>query len=163
MNLDTYTPAATATAEPRAYDLEYLLPGIIGEVGELFSEFAKQHWHETDRSATIVDEYGDIAWLTAVLLSNYSIGEAELEYVTKRYGSQSSVLDHEGALELILARASSVYRSIPSQLPMRAAMLWSSLSDQSETLTGTSFSDVLQGNIAKLAERSANGELKTHA
>lgn len=158
MNLDDYTPQATATAEPRAYDLEYLLPGIIGEVGEFFSEFAKQHWHETDRSATIVDEYGDIAWLTAVLLSRLGVDQTMVDQMT----DLRSYDDHAAALEVLLARASSVYRSEEAHLPARAANLWATLAQHSEVLANASFDDVLSRNIQKLAERTAKDELRTH-
>lgn len=158
MNLDDYTPQATATAEPRAYDLEYLLPGIIGEVGEFFSEFAKQHWHETDRSATIVDEYGDIAWLTAVLLSRLGLDQDMVDQMT----DLRSYDDHDAALEVLLARASSVYRSEEAHLPVRAANLWATLAQHSEVLASASFDDVLSRNIQKLAERASKDELRTH-
>ena len=158
MNLDDYTPQATATAEPRAYDLEYLLPGITGEVGEFFAEFAKQHWHETDRSATIVDEYGDIAWLTAVLLDRLGLDAATVDQIT----DVRPYTDHAAALELLLARASSVYRSEESHLPVRAANLWVTLAQHSEVLAGASWNDVLSRNIQKLAERASKDELRTH-
>lgn len=162
MTLDEYITAAASTAEPRAYDLEYLQPGIIGEVGELFSEFAKQHWHESDRSATIVDEYGDICWLTAILLKRNEFGDWEVDTMVRRYGNEID-LDLEGALDLILNRAVSVCRSSLSQVYMRAAMLWDTLAQHCVTVTGQDLDTVLQRNIEKLAERSGKGELKTHA
>ena len=160
MKLDTYAQKAAETAEPRAYDQEYLLPGLLGEVGELFAEFAKAHWHETDRSSTIVDEYGDVAWLTAILLSTYGIGDSEVESLVHRYRSMP---DTDTALDFILSRAAAVYSSQEPQRPVRAAMLWDALEQNAEVVTGVSWEQVLTRNTEKLAERAAAGELKTHA
>lgn len=159
MNLDDYTPQALATAQDRAHDLEYLLPGIIGETGEFFAEFAKQHWHGTDRSETIVDEYGDIAWLTAVLLNRLGIDQAQVDASVSLLKYDT----HEAAMELLLGRASNVFRSGPEQLPLRAAGLWATLAHHSEVLSGAPFEDVLGLNLGKLAKRASEGELRTHA
>lgn len=159
MDLDTYTPQALSTAEPRAHDLQYLLPGIIGETGEFFAEFAKQHWHGTDRADTIVDEYGDIAWLTAVLLNRYDIGQAEVRAMTRT----TVYTTRESALDLLLSRAAAVYRSAEAQRPQRAAGLWQVLEDSAEVLTGKPLSAALEVNLAKLAQRHGAGELHNHA
>jgi len=45
MNLHEYTVQAEATAQPAAHDRAYLIPMIVGEVGELFGQRAKAVWH----------------------------------------------------------------------------------------------------------------------
>lgn len=157
MDLQTYTQHAIATAEPRAYDLEYLLPGLVSEVGELLGEFAKQHWHGADRSVQIADEYGDCAWLAAVLCHRSRVTDVS-EVTNLRYTD-----DKDGALELLLARATSCYRSGADILPARAAAMWVTLADHAAVVTGQSWAEVLAGNVAKLQARAAKGELRTHA
>src|SRR5690606_30213635 len=134
----------------------YLLPGIIGEVGELIGEFGKAHWHGADRTAEITAEYGDVAWLTAVLLHRDRV--TDLSHVTNLRYTESA----DAALELLLARAVSVYRSGDSTRAARAAGLWVALADHAEIVTGQPWAAVLQGNLDKLAARAAAGQLRTH-
>lgn len=147
MNLTDYTPAALATCEARSYDLEYLLPGLIGEVGELFGEVAREHRLGTGRTDQVIDEYGDIAWMTAVLLDHLKVDDI------RQLGNLRYVQGREAALELILARAAAVYRSGSDVLPGRAAALWATLADHAEAVTGVSFDEVLSANLEKLADR----------
>lgn len=147
MNLTDYTPAALATCEARSYDLEYLLPGLIGEVGELFGEVARAHRLGGDRRAEIIAEYGDIAWMTAILLHRERVED------TSGLTSLRFIDGREAALELILARAAAVYRSGEDTLAGRAAALWVTLADHAEAVTGVSFDEVLRANLEKLAAR----------
>ena len=147
MNLTDYTPAALATCEDSSRDLKYLIPGLIGEVGELFGEVARVQRLGQPRTEQIIDEYGDIAWMTAVLLDHLGVGEVS------PMGGLRYVQGREAALELILARAAAVHRSGSDVLPGRAAALWSTLADHAEAVTGVSFDEVLSANLEKLAAR----------
>lgn len=155
--LAEYTPDALATAEPRAFDLEYLLPGLVGEAGELVGEFAKRHWHGTPRTDEIISEYGDLAWLTAVLLHREGV-ESTAHVTTLRY-----MRDPDSALELIISRAFGVYRSGDDTRAARAAGLWVALQDHARVVTSVTFEDVLRANLDKLEARSGAGQLRTHA
>ena len=147
MNLTDYTPAALATCEDSSRDLAYLIPGLIGEVGELFGEVARVQRLGQPRTEQIIDEYGDIAWMTAVLLDHLKVDDI------RQLGNLRYVQGREAALELILARAAAVHRSGSDVLPGRAAALWATLADHAEAVTGVSFDEVLSANLEKLAAR----------
>ena len=156
MELKEYTEKALLTAEPRAFDLKYLLPGIAGEVGEIFAEFAKEHWHGTDRSAGKVDELGDVAWLTAVLIHSL---QADTSMDRRRPAPLNS--SHE-ALEALLWHASTLLGSPRDVLPIRALRMWDLLEVAAPAITGKPLQESLETNIEKLAERAENNSLRSH-
>ena len=160
MTLTEFTQGALRTAEQRAFDHQYLLPGLIGEVGELFAEFAKEHWHETDRGDTKVDELGDVAWLTAILLHTLNVSEDDITHSTWTMPLPDDV---DGMLELLLSRAAAVYLSDEGALRKRAVVLWRFLEDAAPVLTGQPLQAALRANQAKLQSRAEAGELKTHS
>lgn len=158
MDLHTYISHAQRTAEPRAYEYSYLLPGIVGEAGELAGEFAKRHWHGTARSREIVLAYGDIAWLTATLISStgYASEDSYVEFPAR--GQLQGAL---GIVELALDIARA--REHPSEVVgFMAYRLWDYLRRSCRTVTHLSWDEVLEANLAKLASRSAKGELRSH-
>jgi NTP pyrophosphatase (non-canonical NTP hydrolase) len=71
MKLSEYQSAALSTAMEKAFSLDYLVPMIIGELGELSGQKAKAHWHgwpAEKLEVELVSEYGDVCWGTAILL-----------------------------------------------------------------------------------------------
>ena len=157
MNLTEYQPLALATAQPEALSLDYLVPGIAGETGELLGHMAKAHWHGTPAEqlqANLVKEYGDICWMAAVLLSKYGISFIALpSYLTQDQHPHVAVLD----------RAATLYREYAwgdTDLQFEAHMLWKTLHCNAEAITGHPLSHVLQVNLDKLASRAERGVLK---
>lgn len=154
--LTEYMEAAAQTAEPAAYDLAYLLPGLVGEVGELFGKFAKEHWHGFDMSEDIALEYGDIAWLTAILIKSAGTLERDQEMLAR---TRPSATDQE-ALEGLLSRVASVYRAGHGMVGFKALGLWQYLAANCPVMTGYTWAQVLQMNLDKLAARKADGTLR---
>lgn len=162
--LQEYLPKALSTASEEARSLEYLAPGIAGEVGELLGHVAKAVWHHTpeeDLCRELALEYGDVAWMTAVLL-HVTDGEnlSDPSAVPRRVNVWSS--DHP--LEALLGRAASIVRAKNDgdvdRLRQQAQHMWSALSTLAHSATGYTFDEILEMNVAKLADRAARGTLK---
>lgn len=75
MNLDDYQRQSYKYALPQARHVDYLVPGLAGEVGELCSLFAKgvrdSKGYVSEES--LVKELGDILWFVAGIASHYNI------------------------------------------------------------------------------------------
>lgn len=165
-----YLQQAKETADPEAYDLDYLVPGIVGEIGELFGQRAKAHWHgwPADRlRGELVSELGDIAWMTAILLDRYSVEEipfVELKKMERAYATAIPVSS------LLLSRALDLHNARMSALelddlerryiPEIGIRLWSLIEKRSEDIAGAPFEEVLDYNLEKLADRAARKVLK---
>lgn len=158
--LTDYQIDVASTAEPRAYEYDYLIPGIVGEIGEMFGHKAKAFWHGTDRSERIIGEYGDIAWMCALLLKREGISEIGKDHRNVAHPSWIGKID--GWTQL-LSQAHTLQVLYASDLtdPYReiAQKLWVILEARCEELTGADFQDVLDYNIQKLASRAAKGTL----
>jgi NTP pyrophosphatase (non-canonical NTP hydrolase) len=166
-----YVKAARETADPEAYDLEYLIPGIVGEIGEIFGQRAKAHWHgwPTEQLRTeLTSELGDVAWMTAILLDRFGVTEIPREEYDKMDRSYTNAIP---VSSLLLARAESLHNAHMSSLdldeiaerliPATAASLWALIETRSPQITeGAKFGEVLDYNLKKLADRAARKVLK---
>lgn len=168
LTLSSYQERASATADPRAYDLEYLIPAIIGEVGELFGQTAKAHWHvwpAQKLQMELISEYGDICWMTALLLKREGITAQPAERMYHIVSGQS--IGHHAYSNpwtALLSSAMSLHKSesglIGEPLGNVAHWLWVELEVHCKEVTGVSLEQVLRANLGKLADRAARGVLK---
>lgn len=164
MELHEYQLAATRTAEERAYHWRYLVPGIVGEVGELFGQRAKAHWHgwdDTRLRRELVSEYGDIAWLTAILLTTVEVYDEPQGYAEPIHPFR----DVPDPWQQLLNRAHAVHLLAGDWHTRRmvkgdAVLLWAQLRHYSHTITGADFDHVLQANLRKLADRAQRNVLQ---
>lgn len=164
MELKEYQERATATAEPRAYDLEYLIPGIVSEVGELLGQQAKAHWHGWDE-ARLMDaallEYGDIAWLTAVLLKVHGKDNAlPLTRVRSPYTPVQQFIGIASNLHMAWTVGDLEDAPRTGWITEEAARMWRRLEQHAEAVTGQPFDVVLGANLAKLASRAERNVLR---
>ena len=167
MKFFEYQAAAASTAMPAAFSDAYLVPMIVGEIGELFGQKAKAHWHGWDAArlrTELVSEYGDIAWGTAILLSTRGVHHFEVksdpmnEHALTRWGNKMD------AWQVLLQRGQYLHQWYTEQethsyIRGEAQQLWVTLATFSEAITGASFDEVLQTNLAKLAGRVQRGTL----
>lgn len=73
MEINTYQQIANETKLPTA-DLEYLLLGFIGEIGEVYSLLAKNIRDETDiDEEKIKKELGDCLWFIATISADFGL------------------------------------------------------------------------------------------
>ena len=89
MELDYYQTQAENSRLPTV-DLEYLLMGFIGEVGEVYSLLAKNIRDETDfEPEKIKKELGDCLWFIATICNDFGlslddVAKANLEKLLSR-------------------------------------------------------------------------------
>lgn len=164
MELKEYQERATATAETRAYDLEYLIPGIVSEVGELLGQQAKAHWHGWD-DARLMDaallEYGDIAWLTAVLLKVHGTDNTLPRTVVRSpYTPQQQLISIANSMYLAWTVEDVSLQERTDWIRDEALRMWRRLEQYAEVVTGQPFDVVLEANLAKLASRAQRNVLR---
>jgi NTP pyrophosphatase (non-canonical NTP hydrolase) len=69
MDFDKYQWEAEQTCLSSAYNLEYLISGMAGEVGEvasLYAKYKRDGTKFTDLQAKMTKELGDVLWFVAV-------------------------------------------------------------------------------------------------
>ena len=162
--LSNYQARAASTAAESAYDRSYLIPGIVGEAGELFGQRAKAVWHGWDNqklSQELVSEYGDICWMTAILLDMEGTKDSHPVLLGQPGSLRGGELD---PWHTLLNRACSLHlfyaqRETQRYIPAEAMQLWLALERYCLRITGADFDTVLDANLAKLAGRVARGTL----
>ena len=165
ITLSNYQARAAATAQPSAFDRAYLIPGIVGEVGELFGQRAKAVWHGWDNqklSAELISEYGDICWMTAILLDLEGIKSTRPENLL---GQPRTIWNEQlDPWHILLQKACNVHlfhtqRQTTRYIAGEAEQLWLILEAFCLSITGADFDTVLEANLAKLAGRVERGTL----
>lgn len=166
MDLAEYQLLAQETAQPRAYDLEYLIPMIAGETGELLGQRAKGYWHQWTperMQQELMLEYGDIAWGTGLLLLKFGVHDV-VPYVPLRAGA-SMWGAPPAPMTALMTRAGNLLAfyeepRLANLIQAEATYLWQLLAYHCEAVTGSHFDLVLQANLAKLASRAKRGVLQ---
>lgn len=153
MDLRTYQASALETALPTARNFDYLIPGLIAEIGECFGKVAKarrDEWTDDRLNDELVKEWGDCAWMAAVALhvaGTHGDDDGFADCYTSRGDAMSAALEYA-----ILAHDITT--------PGRELLdVWCSLRDGAKVVTGKPFDEVLQVNIDKLADRANRGVL----
>lgn len=161
LTLAQYQNMAQATAMQESRTHHYLVHGIVGEVGELFGQVAKAAWHhstEEQLQAELVSEYGDVCWMTAMLLHGEGV------YVVR----PPQRMDWHGVLpnpwSLLLSRASQLHSAFLNRedfdwVARAGERMWEALHTECQVVTGQPFDTVLRANADKLAARAARGTL----
>ena len=70
MELSEYQQRAVATALPTALNYDYLIPGLVAEVGEVFGKVAKavrDEWPRERLQEELKAELGDVCWFSVLL------------------------------------------------------------------------------------------------
>lgn len=176
--LASYQTAALATALPTAHSTEYLLPGLLSELGELAGVLAKEYRDSTpinyeDR----LSEMGDVAWVVAVWLHDLDITtttDTELgvgNEVIQR-NPLTNPIEVVGLMLSLTEPLVSPYARLlfnPANTPAGdviaknvLATLWRLLEFYAPVLAPNMedpFKAALDSNIAKLTSRQARGKL----
>ncbi|GAA1046070.1 MazG nucleotide pyrophosphohydrolase domain-containing protein [Rothia amarae] len=158
MKLSDYQARALETALPTALTPEYLAPMIVGEVGELFGALAKSMrdgWDEERTKQTLTKELGDVAWGVAVCMHELGITEEP------PVDEEAEGIGDSAALGMLLSLASYLakfhYHSDKAQMGESLIAMWIALRAFAYSITGLSFDEVLEANLAKLADRKQRG------
>lgn len=177
-DLAAYQTAALATALPTAHSTEYLLPGLLSELGELAGVLAKEYRDSTpinyeDR----LSEMGDIAWVVAVWLHDLDITTTNTDNlgVSNEIISKNLLTHPIDVVGLMLSLAEPLVsscanlRANPSPTPAGDVVaknvlltMWRLLEFYAPTIAPNMedpFKAALDSNIAKLTSRHARGKL----
>lgn len=76
MDFDKYQYEASLTALPRAGSLDYLIPGLAAEAGEVAGAYAKYIRDDirfADAKENILKEVGDVLWFTAMICNQLDV------------------------------------------------------------------------------------------
>ena len=90
LTLNEYQERAAVTQLPECESLDYLLPGLVSEVGELMGKIAKRVRGDADvTDAMFIGELGDILWMVAMIakakrLELGDIAQDNLDKLAKR-------------------------------------------------------------------------------
>lgn len=180
MTLEQYQVRAESTALPTAHSYDYLIPGILSEVGECYGKFAKAHrdrWAETEPAGKLqqelVKEFGDICWPTAVLLNWNDIHEISEDSAQSARAIVDGIKGHSSGARFAMANVNMVayqvelsynrvvYLNDPKEAFLsRVEVLWEVLRLLAPAVTGESFDHVLGVNVAKLQKRKLDGVLE---
>lgn len=179
-----YMSKAKSTAQAEAYSYQYLVPGLLGEVGEVYGQIAKNHWHgwTAEKFETeLVAEYGDICWMTAILFdhrftavhTNIKVEEHELGFnpfagmqaVSEQVATLVEALHWENqALADVEEYGADVAATRLEALEQRTdyalQKLWGTLVAYAPVVTGHPLQKALDYNAEKLASRAARGVLR---
>lgn len=179
-----YMAKAKATAQPEAYSYQYLIPGILGEVGEVYGQIAKNHWHgwSSEKFETeLVAEYGDICWMTAILIDHrfkietfdLEVEDQDLEFnpfagmqvISNRVALMVEALEWEAQAAQDLEEhgteeAANRLESLTQNTDEMLLKLWAYLVDCAPVVTGHPLQKALDYNAEKLASRAARGVLR---
>lgn len=147
----TYQQQALTTALPSALTMDYLAPGLIAELGEVFGKQAKavrDGW-DTDRlNREVCAELGDCCWFIALIAHVQGV-----EVFTDRPLAFTTTSLREGM------RGAMVTRPLPAEREgQRLSHLIAVIAAQAAT-HGSTLEAVAQANLDKLADRQARGVL----
>jgi len=162
MNIEEYQKRAVATALPTALNYDYLLPGLVAEVGEVFGKVAKavrDEWSRERLQEELKAELGDVCWFW-VLIAHLSyvepymgkaVGEnlAEKEVLTDLIEVTNRVWELPAPTEHNRSNAWYYWVELFPAYISRVAMVFD-----------LDIYEVLEYNINKLESRKERGTLK---
>lgn len=159
MNLDVYTPKALSTALPSALNMDYLAPGLIAELGEIFDAYAKavrDDWAPDALGERIKAETGDVCWFLALIiheLAEYRSPDVSYDMTDAELPPLIRLLHISARIELLCTEAPNPLGYALAEPLARQG--WDILAAHSQSWTGVPFSSVLRANVQKLADRAA--------
>lgn len=82
-HLDDYQEEADGTALESARDLNYLIPGLVAEAGEVAGKYAKAvrddgGFVSVEREDAIIKELGDVLWFVALIATHLDVDLSEI-------------------------------------------------------------------------------------
>jgi NTP pyrophosphatase (non-canonical NTP hydrolase) len=161
-NWSQYQAAAASTARYPAHARKlYPALGLLEECGELAGKLAKQLRDGTDNRDAMILELGDVCWMLSALASEHGVKLEGLEMPSLNRGMPMQTLLAENIADLMSSAgelSESVIRAsswTPGHIEGVAGLCF----DVARSLD-VPLSEVLERNIAKLADRQARGVIQ---
>lgn len=160
VNIEEYQQRAVATALPTALNYDYLIPGLVAEVGEVFGKVAKSvrdEWSRERLQEELKAELGDVYWFY-VLICHVAGQQVRLPQIP-----QVSVSEQELLGDLLKRVAGvqdvSLFPSMTSDLEWLLELFPSYIARVAKVYE-IDMQEILEYNIEKLESRKARGKLK---
>lgn len=161
MELREYQQRAVATALPTALSYDYLIPGLVAEVGEVFGKVAKSvrdEWPRERLQEELKAELGDVCWFY-VLLSHVANLDPEDAKAYPESLASKEVLQDLLALTARIQELSAL--ADPNEISWHYWLeLYPSYIARVAMVYEIDMQEVLEYNINKLESRKARGTLK---
>ena len=149
----TYQKQALTTALPSALTMDYLAPGLIAELGEVFGKQAKavrDGWVAARLNREVCAELGDCVWFIALIAHEYDL-TPEVDRKLRRKGMNYALgtalnfypLDDEDDFGVSQEMLTSLLMQVQAEAEAH----------------GSTLEAVAQANLNKLADRQARGVL----
>lgn len=158
MELSEYQQRAVATALPTALSYDYLIPGLVAEVGEVFGKVAKSvrdEWPRERLQEELKAELGDVCWFWVLLAHLAGTELRELRTVAE------DLTEHEVLQDLL-----SVSERLHDKPTLKTItwkhwlQLYPSCTARVAMVYEIDMQEILEYNINKLESRKARGTLK---
>lgn len=159
MKFKKYQDKALETALPTSLTPSYLIPMIIGEIGDCFGKVAKavrDDWSEERLNGELAKECGDVCWGVALLAKHYGLTKID------RWGTDYRLQNRAQSLHFLLADVSTlggITRNGNGSGRAQVRNLWLNLEDNCELLTGHSFDKVLNMSLTKIADHKVSNDI----
>lgn len=162
VNIEEYRQRAVATALPTALNYDYLIPGLVAEVGEVFGKVAKSvrdEWSRERLQEELKAELGDCVWFWVLICEHTKLTPRKPYAAQEELSVQevlSDLLDVTSRLQGLSEREGFIgsygwrywIRLYPDYIA-RVAMVYE-----------IDMQEILEYNIEKLESRKARGTLK---
>lgn len=162
MELSEYQQRAVATALPTALSYDYLIPGLVAEVGEVFGKVAKSvrdEWPRERLQEELKAELGDCVWFYVLI--------CHVANIDPRYAKTypEALSDKEVLQDLLEVTAR--LQDLTTRTDFRESNAWHywmelypSYIARVAMVYELDMQEVLEYNINKLESRKARGTLK---
>ena len=162
MELSEYQQRAVATALPTALSYDYLIPGLVAEVGEVFGKVAKavrDEWPRERLQEELKAELGDVCWFY-VLLSHVANLDPEEAKAYPESLTSKEVLQDLLALTARIHELSAL--ADPNEISWHCWLLelFPGYIARVAMVYEIDIQEILEYNINKLESRKARGKLK---
>lgn len=162
--LTDYQAKAMTTAKPTALSLDYLIPGLISEIGEVFGVQAKairDGWSPETLKGEMTKEMGDVAWMVAMSLRELGEDTIHARRASLDMATEMAMGDPHEFFERFAQAPVKLYRCYREmdRLSMCHCLrgLWIFMQGTQHLITGRDFPTVLAYNLDKLQDRAARG------
>lgn len=162
MELSEYQQRAVATALPTALNYDYLIPGLVAEVGEVFGKVAKSvrdEWSRERLQDELKAELGDCVWFYVLLchvadveprdVKAYPEALSDKEVLQDLLDVTARIQDLTTRPEFEVSNAWHYWLELYPSYIARVAMVYE-----------IDMQEILEYNIEKLESRKARGTLK---
>ena len=162
VNIEEYQQRAVATALPTALNYDYLIPGLVAEVGEVFGKVAKSvrdEWSRERLQDELKAELGDCVWFYALLCHVADLEPRDAEAYPEALRDKEVLQD--------LLDATSRIQDLTTWTSLQGSSAWHywmeiypSYIARVAMVYEIDMQEILEYNIEKLESRKARGKLK---